>query len=63
MSKVAGVCSFYFIGFAGGIVLLPLPNAIGRKGSMNILMPIYIIASGMVVFCDSLSIKSLGMFI
>ena len=37
------VASSYFVGFFFGFALFGLPDKIGRKGTMNIVMPLYII--------------------
>ena len=53
----------YFFGFASGLLFFTLPDAIGRKRTMNILMPFYILASTLSVFGTTLEIKSIGFFI
>jgi len=42
--------SCYFLGFAFGLVLFMLPEKLGRKGCMNIILPIYIMASYLTIF-------------
>lgn len=56
-------CSAYFIGFSFGIVFFTLPDAIGRKKTMWILLPALIVASSLSVFGESIYIKSIGFFV
>lgn len=55
--------SMYFVGFSFGIVFFNLPDAIGRKGAMWILMPIYILASSLSVLGNLIEYKMVGFFL
>ena len=43
-------CSIYFVGFAVGIIFFTVPDAIGRKRTMWVLLPPYILASSLSVY-------------
>ena len=62
-SKIAAVSSFYFVGFIFGLALFPLPNLLGRKKSMSLIMLVYIMASALTLYGNSLFLKTVGMFI
>ena len=62
-SSIDLFCSMYFFGFASGLMFFTLPDAIGRKKTMNVLMPIYILASFLSVYGVTLHIKSIGFYI
>ena len=55
--------SYYFIGFALGALFFPFPDLIGLKSSMNIVLPINVFGTYLVVFGQTLDLKSLGYFI
>ena len=55
--------SYYFIGFALGALFFPLPDTIGVKATMNIVLPIFIVGSYLTIFGETLKLKSLGYFI
>ena len=61
--QAAAVSSVYFIGFVGGLFLLPFPNLLGRKGSLKYIMSIYAVASALSIYGPNLFIKTIGMFI
>ena len=56
------LCSMYFVGFALGIVFFTLPDAIGRKRAMWVLLPPYILASSLSVYGKTIEQKMMGMF-
>jgi MFS family permease len=58
-----GMASFYFIGYIIGAVFFWIPDSIGRRTTMNLFMPVYLLASGMVIFRNDISMKILGFFI
>jgi MFS family permease len=62
-SSIDLFCSMYFFGFASGLLFFTLPDAIGRKRTMNFLMPLYILASTLSVFGTTIEIKSIGFFV
>ena len=43
-------------------MLLPFPNKFGRKGSLNIVLSFYLVASGLSIYSKSIPLKMLGMF-
>ena len=62
-TEVAAVGSFYFMGFVGGLLLLPMPDKLGRKGSYKIILTIILFASGLTLCSKNLYLKTIGMFI
>jgi MFS family permease len=61
--KISLVGSAYFIGFALGFGLFSLPDNYGRKKFLNCTMPIYLIASLVVVHHPNLVAKGIGFFV
>ena len=61
-TELAKICALYYFGFAFGIFLSWMPDKFGRKGSMKILMPVYLIAQYMILFPEDLNIKRIGYF-
>jgi MFS family permease len=57
------VASFYFLGFMVGAVTFFLPDMLGRRKTMLIILPIYSIASALSIFSDSLLLKTVGFFL
>ena len=53
-TKFSLFASCYFIGFFFGFILFVLPDRIGRKGTMNIIMPLYIISTYFGVYGQSI---------
>jgi hypothetical protein len=53
----------YFYGFACGIILFMMPEFLGRKGAMKVLLPPFILASTLSVYGQTISTKSCGFFI
>lgn len=47
----------------GGLLLLPMPDKLGRKGSFVIILNIYLFASAITLYSPNLSLKTIGMFI
>lgn len=60
---IAATNSFYFVGFGFGIIFLTLPDSIGRKGTMGVMMPMFIVAAYITIFSRSLKWKSVGYFL
>ena len=60
-SEKSFFCSSYFIGFCLGVMLSTLPDSIGRKATLNILMPLFLIASWFVIFGQSIFQKEMGL--
>ena len=60
---MVAISAFYFTGFVGGIVVLPLPDKLGRKGSFKIFLSILLIASAFTLYSPSQYIKTIAMFI
>ena len=59
---VSLVGSSYFIGVIFGIFMFRMPNTLGRKKTMKIVMPIYFVCSAFTVFAQSPVLKALGYF-
>lgn len=53
----------YFVGYVIGGMFLFLPDLLGRKGCMMVILPLYSIAAALVVFPDDLQLKKLGYFL
>lgn len=62
-SKYAQVGFAYFIGYFCGVVLFPLPDALGRKGSLILILTIYSVALAIQLTYDDMWIKKLSYFI
>ena len=45
-----GVASYYFIGYLVGIVFFWMPDSLGRRTTMNFLLPNYVLSCALVVF-------------
>ena len=58
-----GIASYYFVGYFIGIILFWMPDTLGRKTTMNFLLPNYVIATAMVIFSHSMLVKSIGFFL
>jgi len=56
------MCSIYFLGFGLGVVLFFLPDKVGRKGTMNIVLPLYAVSTAIGTFSPNLFLKSLSYF-
>lgn len=56
------ICSAHFLGFIFGAFLFPLPDEIGRKKTMALLVLPYIVTAGMVTYGTTLWAKTFGMF-
>ena len=56
------VGSSYFIGIIFGIFMFQMPNNLGRKKTMEIVMPIYILCSAITVFAPYSLLKAVGFF-
>lgn len=57
------VASFYFLGFLVGAVTFFLPDMLGRRRTMLMILPVYSIASAMSIFSNNLGIKTVGFFL
>lgn len=55
--------SWYFIGYVFGVILFFMPEKYGRKGTMNIVMPVYILSSYITLFGKSTEEKCIGFFL
>jgi NhaP-type Na+/H+ or K+/H+ antiporter len=51
------------MGFLFGLVLFPVPDKLGRKRTMSIVMTIYLIAQWVSLLCNDFHIKSISYFI
>jgi MFS family permease len=60
--KLTLFMSMFFYGFATGAILFPLPDKLGKKKAMTILMGLFVVFSGLSVFADTLLLKSVGLF-
>jgi len=46
-----------------GIIFFPLPDVIGRRATMRFLLIPYFFAAGIVVYCDSIELKTAAFFV
>jgi len=53
----------YFVGFFFGLMLFMIPDQIGRKGTIKVVMPLYIVACYFVVYGQSLEMIGICLFI
>mmetsp|Transcript_12808 Transcript_12808/g.21674 ORF Transcript_12808/g.21674 Transcript_12808/m.21674 type:complete len:203 (-) Transcript_12808:1054-1662(-) len=60
--QIQAVISSYFIGFSLGIILLNMPEVLGRKKTMSILMALYLFFSQLTIYSPSLVWKAVGFF-
>jgi MFS family permease len=60
---ISSTNSWFFIGFIFGIFFLTFPDKYGRKGTMNIIMPLFVVSCYFTVFSQTLFGKSLGYFL
>ena len=56
------ICSAQFLGFFVGLFLFPLPDQIGRKKTMVMILVPYIFTMGMVTYGTTILQKTIGMF-
>ena len=61
-SEMVEFTSMFFVGFAAGLVLFPMPEKLGIKKTMSILMPLFCVFSGLSVFGQSIHVKEVGLF-
>lgn len=61
-NDVKFICSANFLGFLFGVFFFPLPDAIGRKKTMILMLIPYMVTNAMVAYGDTIFIKTLGMF-
>lgn len=61
-SEMVEFTSMFFVGFAAGLVLFPMPEKLGIKKTMSILMPLFCVFSGLSVFGQSIHLKEVGLF-
>ena len=57
------IASFYFLGFLTGAITSFLPDMLGRRKTMVLILPVYSLASAMSIFSDCLATKSIGFFL
>jgi len=57
------MCPLYFIGYGIGTILFFLPDAFGRKKTMNYVLIPYIFSSYLTAFSHDIGLKSIGYFI
>jgi MFS family permease len=58
-----GIGSYYFIGYLMGIVFFWMPDSLGRRTTMCFLLPNYIVASALVIFSESMLLRSVGFWL
>ena len=56
------ICAACFLGFILGAFFFPLPDQLGRKKTMVLVVLPYIVTMGMVTYGTTLPIKTFGMF-
>ena len=57
------VVVFYYFGFLFGLIFFVLPDKIGRKPSMTIMIAFNVVATAMTLFSSNQTVKSAGYFI
>jgi MFS family permease len=61
-SKYNMIGSSYFIGFFIGSIIFFLPDRLGRKGTFNVVLPLYILSCYFALFPKKIEFKILGFF-
>jgi MFS family permease len=61
-SQYAFIGSSYFIGYFIGSIFFFMPDYIGRKGTMNRILPLFMISSYFSLFGQTIPLKSFGFF-
>ena len=62
-SEYAQVGAAYFVGYGFGIVFLFLPDLLGRRGCMALVLPLYCLVTTLAVMSDDLWMKKIGFFL
>jgi len=62
-TDVNKIVSLFFFGYLFGVGIFFLPDSFGRKFTMNIILPFYIISAYLTAFGNSMEIKGLGFFL
>ena len=55
--------SLYFIGYGVGAVFFFLPDTLGRKGTMKMILPLYILCCYLSLFPMNMEVRTLGFFL
>jgi len=58
----SSITSFYLFGYGLGIIFMFLPEMLGRKGSMRILVSLYTINAYLSIYSESLILLKIGFF-
>ena len=61
--EIASIPASYFFGYGCGLMLFFLPDKFGRKMTMNMVLPLYIISSHITVYGKTINAKKLGFFL
>lgn len=57
------ICSLYYIAYGIGIIIFFVPDYFGRKVTMNINLPIYMVATAVVVFSNDMQTMKIATFV
>jgi len=62
MTAYRSITSYFFVGWGSGLIFMFLPDMLGRKGTMNIFMPLYMISAYLSTYSHSLILLKIGFF-
>ena len=57
------IISLYYIGYGVGIIFFPAPDRYGRKGSMNMFLPFFILSGCFIIYSKNLLMIKIGFFV
>ena len=57
-----GVASYFFVGYLVGVILFWMPDRLGRRATISILLPNVLLSCACAIFGDTMFIKSVGYF-
>lgn len=62
-TEYATISAAYFVGYGIGILFLFLPDLLGRRGCMMLILPLYIMVTSLSVLSDDIAMKRMGFFL
>ena len=63
MIEYSSLVSYFLVGYGFGIIFFFLPDTLGRKGSMNIFVPLFTINAYLSTYSYSLILFKIGFFL
>lgn len=62
-TELAKICSIYYIGYGVGIILCQMPDKFGRKRTMQMILPLYVLDQYIILYRPELYLKRIGYFL